>query len=222
MRALGEVTNPTGRLPAKEFDNRFRFHTAAQRWAAGMEAETPPLTGGDRQTGCFHFGNNHRSLPGLGPRWFGLCGSQTKGLPSWPGSSASGWRLLIFHGAIVQRENTAFARRQRGFESHWLHHFRDATKLVCGGMAEMAYSGGLENRRRFTPSGGSNPPPSAICCFIETVKLAGSPRAAGQMARPLLRMAGGVSCHAAGRFHRGGGLSFSLCSRSPWRAGKSR
>ena len=47
MRALGEVTNPTGRLPAKEFDNRFRFHTAAQRWAAGMEAETPPLTGSD-------------------------------------------------------------------------------------------------------------------------------------------------------------------------------
>ena len=40
-RAVGEVTNPTGRLPAKEFDNRFRFHTAAQRWAAGMEAETP-------------------------------------------------------------------------------------------------------------------------------------------------------------------------------------
>jgi len=39
LRALGEVTNPTGRLPAKEFDNRFRFHTAAQRWAAGMEAE---------------------------------------------------------------------------------------------------------------------------------------------------------------------------------------
>ena len=38
------------------------------------------------------------------------------------------------------------------------------------------------------------------------------------MARPLLRMAGGVSCHAAGRFHRGGGLSFSLSSRSPWRA----
>ena len=38
------------------------------------------------------------------------------------------------------------------------------------------------------------------------------------MARPSLRMAGGVSCHAAGRFHRGGGLSFSLCSRSPWRA----
>lgn len=35
------MTNPTGRLPAKEFDNRFRFHTAAQRWAAGMEAETP-------------------------------------------------------------------------------------------------------------------------------------------------------------------------------------
>ena len=29
----------------------------------------PPLTGSDRQTGCFHFGNNHRSLPGLGPRW---------------------------------------------------------------------------------------------------------------------------------------------------------
>lgn len=35
---------------------------------------------------------------------------------------------------------------------------------------------------------------------------------------PSLRMSGGVSCHAAGRFHRGGGFSFSLCSRSPWRA----
>ena len=58
MRALGEVTNPTGRLPAKEFDNRFRFHTAAQRWAAGMEAETPPP---DRQR------HSLPSLPGLGP-----------------------------------------------------------------------------------------------------------------------------------------------------------
>ena len=27
-----------------------------------------------------------------------------------------------------------------------------------------------------------------------------------------------LSFNAAGRFHRGGGLSFSLCSRSPWRA----
>lgn len=44
MRALGEVTNPTGRLPAKEFDNRFRFHTAAQRWAAGTKAETSSNT----------------------------------------------------------------------------------------------------------------------------------------------------------------------------------
>ena len=35
---------------------------------------------------------------------------------------------------------------------------------------------------------------------------------------PLPAYAGGVSCHAAGRFHRGGGLSFSLCSRSPWRS----
>lgn len=61
MRALGEVTNPTGRLPAKEFDNRFRFHTAAQRWAAGMEAETSPP---DRQR------HSLPSLPGLGPRWF--------------------------------------------------------------------------------------------------------------------------------------------------------
>lgn len=50
--------------------------------------------------------------------------------------------------------------------------------------------GDLENRWRFTPSGGSNPPPSAICCFIETAKLAGSPGAAGQLARPSLRMPG--------------------------------
>lgn len=56
----------------------------------------PPLTGSDRQTGYFHFGNNHRSLPGLGPRWFGLCGSQTKGLPSWPGSWPSGSRPQNF------------------------------------------------------------------------------------------------------------------------------
>lgn len=96
------------------------------------------------------------SLPGLGPRWFVrkpskkvaiVAGAVGIGLavPKFPagllrspcrGPSALGWRPLIFHGAIVQRENTAFARRQRGFDSHWLHHFRDATKLVCGGMAE--------------------------------------------------------------------------------------
>lgn len=64
--ADGFSVKPTTKLEAS---NRFRFHTAAQRWAAEMEAETPPLTGSDRQTGCFHFGNNHRSLPGLGPRW---------------------------------------------------------------------------------------------------------------------------------------------------------
>ena len=56
------------------------------------------------------------------------------------------------------------------------------------------------------------------CCSTGPANFVGSPEAAGQMARPLLRMAGGVSCHAAGRFHRGGGLSFPLCSRSPWRA----
>ena len=50
MRALGEVTNPTGRLPAKEFDNRFRFHTAAQRWAAGTKAETSKKTKGNAMT----------------------------------------------------------------------------------------------------------------------------------------------------------------------------
>ena len=44
----------------------------------------------------------------------------------------------------------------------------------------MAYSGGLENRRRFTPSGGSNPPPSAMCCSTGPANFVGSPGAAGQ------------------------------------------
>ena len=47
---------PTTKLEAS---NRFRFHTAAQRWAAGMEAETPPP---DRQRP-----RPTMSLPGLGP-----------------------------------------------------------------------------------------------------------------------------------------------------------
>lgn len=42
--ADGFSVNPTTKLEAS---NWFRFHTAAQRWAAGMEAETPPLTGSD-------------------------------------------------------------------------------------------------------------------------------------------------------------------------------
>lgn len=96
MRALGEVTNPTGRLPAKEFDNRFRFHTAAQRWAAGMEAETPTLTGSDHALPCRcrDWGRD------------GLCGSQAKRLPSWPGPSASGWRPLLLHRARELRRPT--------------------------------------------------------------------------------------------------------------------
>ena len=81
---------------------------------------------------------------------------------------------------------------------------------ISGRPSEVPLPGG---RRHW--AGGS-------CCSTGPANLAGSPEAAGQMARPLLRMAGGVSCHAAGRFHRGGGLSFPLCSRSPWRAGESR
>ena len=83
-----------------------------------------------KQKGC-HRGRGSRHWAG------GLkISGRLSEVPLPGGPSASGWRLLIFHGAIVQRENSAFARRQRGFESHWLHHFRDATKLVCGGMAE--------------------------------------------------------------------------------------
>lgn len=116
-----------------------------------MEAETPSP---DRQRP-----RPTMSLPGLGPRcacaapgcfyvvvagavgiglaaskfpagYFPYCASPAGGASAWC------WRPMIFHGVIVQRENSAFARRQRGFESHWLYHFRDATKLVCGGMAE--------------------------------------------------------------------------------------
>ena len=69
-----------------------------------------------------------------------------------------------------------------------------------------------------SPAGGRQHGAGGHCCSTGPANFVGSPGAAGQMARPSLRMAGGVSCHAAGRFHRGGGLSFSLCSRSPWRA----
>ena len=43
--ADGFSVKPTTKLEAS---NRFRFHTAAQRWAAEMEAETPLLTGSDQ------------------------------------------------------------------------------------------------------------------------------------------------------------------------------
>ena len=212
MRALGEVTNPTGRLPAKEFDNRFRFHTAARQRAAGMEAETPTLTGSDHALPCRcrDWGRD------------GLCGSQAKRLPSWPGPSASGWRPLIFHGAIVQRENSAFARRQRGFESHWLHHFRDATKLVCGGMAERLIAAVLKT------AGGSRLPGVQIPLPPPCVAPQG-PRSSRahleQQSRypfPSLRMPGG--CHVTLRAASIGEAAFlfPFCSRSPWRAGESR
>ena len=56
------------------------------RRAAGMEAETPPLTGSDHALPCRcrDWGRD------------GLCGSQAKRLPSWPGPSASGWRPFFF------------------------------------------------------------------------------------------------------------------------------
>lgn len=53
--------------------------------------------------------------------------------------------------------------------------------------------GGLENRRRFTPSGGSNPPPSAMCCSTGPANFAGSPGAAVQIPLPLTAYAWGVS-----------------------------
>ena len=57
----------------------------------------------------------------------------------------------------------------------------------------MAYSGGLENRRRFTPPGGSNPPPSAMCCSTGPANLVGPLGAAGQIPLPLTAYAWGVS-----------------------------
>lgn len=63
--------------------------------------------------------------------------------------------------------------------------------------------------------------PSAWCRRPLLLQRACEARGLAWSSRPAgapLRVAGGVSCHAAGRFHRGGGLSFSLCSRSPWRA----
>lgn len=42
------------------------------------------------------------SLPGLGPRWFGLCGSQTKGLPSWPGAVGIGLAASKFPAGLLR------------------------------------------------------------------------------------------------------------------------
>ena len=69
-----------------------------------------------------------------------------------------------------------------------------------------------------SPAGGRRHGAGGSCCSTGPANLAGSPGAAGRTPLPLTAYAWGVSCHAAGRFHRGGGLSFSLCSRSPWRA----
>lgn len=148
-----------------------------------MEAETPPLTGSDHALPCRcrDWGRD------------GLCGSQAKRLPSWPGPSASGWRPLIFHGAIVQRENSAFARRQRGFESHWLHHFRDATKLVCGGMAERLIAAVLKTAGGSRLPGVQIPLPPPCVAPQEPANFVGSPGAAGQTPLPLTAYAwGGV------------------------------
>lgn len=131
------------------------------------------------------------------------------------GPSAMGWRLLSF-----SRGHSSAGEHRLCTAATWVRFplappfsLRHENGLRRDGRA--ADCGGLENRRRFTPSGGSNPPPSAICCFIETANLAGSPGAASQYPFPSLRMAGGVSCHAAGRFHRGGGLSFFPSAPAP-------
>ena len=73
-----------------------------------------------------------------------------------------------------------------------------------------------------SPAGGRQHGAGGPCCSTGPANFVGSPGAAGQIPLPLTAYVWGVSCHAAGRFHRGGGLSFSLCSRSPWRAGESR
>ena len=73
-----------------------------------------------------------------------------------------------------------------------------------------------------SPAGGRQHGAGGPCCSTGPANFVGSSGAAGQIPLPLTAYVWGVSCHAAGRFHRGGGLSFSLCSRSPWRAGESR
>lgn len=168
--ADGFSVKPTTKLEAS---NRFRFHTAAQRWAAGMEAETSSeipkkdraMTANEaineriealnEELSAIHQAQNisrcwagndtallnldrrrDGSLPGhqllvpaplrLTPHppltgsdhalpcrcrdWGrdGLCGSQAKRLPSWPGPSASGWRPAR---SVAQRQRTCFGSR---------------------------------------------------------------------------------------------------------------
>ena len=69
---------------------------------------------------------------------------------------------------------------------------------ISGRPSEVPLPGGRQHR-----AGGP-------CCSTEPANFVGSPGAANQTL-PSVQI-------AAGRFHRGGGLSFSLCSRSPWRA----
>ena len=41
---------------------------------------------------------------------------------------------------------------------------------IAGWMPELVYGTGLENRRRFTPSAGSNPAPSAFFCLTSSAR----------------------------------------------------
>ena len=134
--------------------------------------------------------------------YFPYCASPAGGASAWC------WRPLIFHGAIVQRENTAFARRQRGFNSHWLHQTDEWQKGYCSG---------LENRRGLYVHRGFE------SHLIRQNDLAPErPRNFAGSTGAAIRLPSPPGSELRGRFRRGGGLSFSLCSRSPWRAGESR
>lgn len=188
-----------------------------------MEAETPPP---DRQR------HSLPSLPGLGPRWFvrkpskkvaivagavgiGLTALEFSGrllsvlcFPCRGGASAWCWRPLIFHGAIVQRENTAFARRQRGFNSHWLHQTDEWQKGYCSG---------LENRRGLYVHRGFE------SHLIRQNDLApGRPRNFAGSTGAAIRLPSSLGSELRAASIGEAAFLFPFCSRSPWRAGESR
>ena len=60
------------------------------------------------------------------------------------------------------------------------------------------------------------PLPGAVSMVLAAIVAPQGPRTSWAHLEQQARLP--LSFNAAGRFHRGGGLSFSLCSRSPWRA----
>ena len=84
----GRLLTPPGDFRQKSSTTVSDFTPPRSDGRRGWRLKFPTLTGSDTPyRRCRDWGRD------------GLCGSQAKRLPSWPGPSASGWRLLLLHRA---------------------------------------------------------------------------------------------------------------------------